>query len=56
MRTEKEIVDMLVRVADCFSSKEYKCPFIYTCLGHTDDSCRDNWTKWLRKGEVNNEK
>ena len=49
MRTEKEIIDMFVRVADCFISEEYKCPFIYTCIGQTDDSCRDNWTKWLKE-------
>lgn len=47
MRTEKEIIDMFVRVADCFSNEEYKCPFIYTCVGHTDDSC-----KMAKKGEI----
>ena len=56
MRTEKEIVDMLVRVAECFDSKECMCPFLYTCSGHTEDSCRDNWRKWIREGDRNNEK
>ena len=55
MRTEKEIVNMLVRVAECFDCEEYMCPFLYTCSWHIEDSCRDNWTKWIRKGEVNNE-
>lgn len=45
IRTNKEIVDMLVDVADCCGSETY-CPFISKC-DCTDTSCREIWEKWL---------
>lgn len=54
MRTEKEIVDMLVQIADCYPNEEDRCPFFDTCEG-TEDICRKQWEIWL-KGEVNSAK
>lgn len=48
MRIEKEIVDMLVQVADCAGNEDEPCPFFDTC-DCTEDACREEWTKWLLK-------
>lgn len=45
VRTNKEIVDMLVDVADCCGSETY-CPFINKC-DCTETTCREIWEKWL---------
>lgn len=45
MKNEKEIIDMLVQVAECCGS-ETTCPFFYIC-GCTEESCRKQWEEWL---------
>ena len=44
-RTNEEIVDMLVDVADCCGVETY-CPFINKC-DCTETTCREIWEKWL---------
>ena len=48
MRTEKEIIDMLVQLAYCNGNEEDSCPFFDKCY-FTEDTCREEWTKWLLK-------
>lgn len=48
MKTEKEIVDMLVQVADCAGNEENPCPFFDEC-DCNEAACRKQWENWLRK-------
>ena len=52
MRTEKELVDMFVRVADCYAIDDEPCAFIETC-SCTDDACREQWDLWLHRRRSN---
>lgn len=53
MRSEEEIIDMLTKISDCgclSMDDEDICMFAEEC-DCTDEACREQWKKWLNKGE-----
>lgn len=48
VKTEKEIVDMLVQLTDCGANEEKPCPFFDEC-DCTYAACREQWEEWLRQ-------
>lgn len=46
MRSEDEILNVFVSVADCRSDEDESCPFIGMCEC-TDEDCRNQFKEWL---------